>query len=60
MAEFPRAAAADTIDDGSETWVWKSVAENDCPELSEAGIDADVVTSLRAMFPTGVPGQYSS
>jgi hypothetical protein len=60
IAELPRAAAAPAIDDGSVSWVWKLVASNDCPTDSALGIEAVVVTLLRTMLPTGVPGQYSS
>ena len=60
MDGFPRAAAAETIDDGSVSEVWKFAALNCWPAERSAGIVALVVTLLRTMLPTGVPGQYSS
>jgi hypothetical protein len=60
IAVFPSAAAAEAIDDGMVTCVWKFDALNVWPADTSVGIEAVVVTSFRAMLPTGVPGQYSS
>ena len=46
---------------GRFTVVWYPVMLKDCPADGAAGDSvAEVMASLRAMFPTGVPGQYSS
>ena len=55
------AAAAEANDWGRFTVVWYPVTLKDCPAVGAAGDNAaEVTASLRAMFPTGVPGQYSS
>ena len=61
MALLPRAAAAVTICVGRATWVWYPVTLNCSPVLGSGGASVpEVVTLLSTMFPTGVPGQYSS
>ncbi len=58
IAEFPNAAAAETIALGSGTVVWNPVRLNGSPVAGVAGETVPaVVTSFNAILPTGVPGQ---
>jgi hypothetical protein len=45
---------------GRFTTVWYPLMLKDWPALRPDGSVAVVTASLRAMLPTGVPGQYSS
>jgi hypothetical protein len=61
MAEFPSAAAAETMLLGRTTVDWKLVKLNVEPDAGAMGEMVPVVTTpLSAMLPTGVPGQNSS
>ncbi len=61
MAEFPSAAAADTMDVGRATMDWYPVRLNVAPAAGAAGVMVpDVTTLFNTMLPTGVFGQYSS
>jgi len=58
IEEFPSAAAALAIWVGIETVDWKPVRLNVSPDVGADGLMVPLVsTSLRAMLPTGVPGQ---
>ncbi len=57
-AVVPSAAAAPTMLAGHGTCVWKPVRLNCSPDAKVDGVIVpDVVTSFRAMSPTGEPGQ---
>ena len=57
----PRPSACCTTAWGIENCVWRSTSWNCWPWVKVDGeIVAVVVVSLRTMFPTGLPGQYSS